>query len=255
VSTALIGYTGFVGQTLNRQAEFDDRFNRSNIEQIRGKGYSLIVCAGAPAAKWYANRHPEEDRANLDWLMSCLSEAEAGRFVLISTVDVYPEPVGVDESTKIDSEGGEPYGRHRFHLERFAAERFAHHTVVRLPGLFGLGLKKNTIYDFLTAGESPYTHRDSVFQYYDMENLWRDVQRVVETELPLVNMATEPIAATEIARACSVPLDWQSEAHPVAYDMRTRYAERLGREGPYLYTASEVLAGLRAFVERTRVGA
>ena len=254
MSTALIGFTGFVGQTLLRHAEFDDRFNRSNIEQIRGKRYSLVVCAGAPAQKWYANQHPEEDRANLDRLMSCLSAAEAGRFVLISTVDVYPDPVGVDEKTEVEPEGGEPYGRHRFLLERFAAEKFAHHTVVRLPGLFGLGLKKNTIYDFLTAGESPYTHPESVFQYYDMENLWRDVQRIMETELPLVNMATEPIAATEIARACSVPLDWKSDARPVIYDLRTRYAERLGREGPYLYTASEVLAGLRAFVERMRVG-
>jgi hypothetical protein len=52
-----------------------------------------------------------------------------------------------------------------------------------------------------------------------------------------------------------MPLSWQSEARPVAYDMRTRYSERLGREGPYVYTAAEVLAGLKAFVDRMRVGA
>lgn len=252
--TALIGATGFVGGTLLRQTDFGDRFNRSNIEDIRGKAYSLVVCAGAPAQKWYANQHTEEDRANLDWLMSCLSEVGAERFVLISTVDVYPSPVGVDEETPIDLETSEPYGRHRFLLERFADERFDKKTVIRLPGLFGPGLKKNTIYDFLTTGDSPYTHPDSVFQYYDMENLWPDLARIVQSELPLVNMATEPIPATEIARACSRPLTWQSDARPVRYDMRTLHSDRFGRNGPYLYSAAEVLTGLRAFVERMRVG-
>ena len=253
MSTALVGYTGFVGQTLLRQTEFHDRFNRSNIEDIRGRRYTLIVCAGAPAAKWYANQHPEDDRDNLEWLMSCLSDAEAGRFVLISTVDVYPTPVSVDETTPIDPEAGEPYGRHRHFLERSVMERFPNHTVIRLPGLFGLGLRKNLIYDFLTTGESPYTHPDSVFQYYDMVNLWQDLQAITETQLALVNLATEPIPAREIARACSVRRDWATRGRPVRYDMRSRHAQRLGRRGSYLYTAPEILSGLRALVERMRV--
>lgn len=252
VSTALVGHTGFVGQTLLRQTSFNECFNRSNIEEIRGKRYTLIVCAGAPAAKWYANQHPEEDRGNLEWLMSCLSETEAGDFLLISTVDVYPDPVGVDEATTIDPEAGDPYGRHRHSLERFTMETFPRHTIVRLPGLFGVALRKNLIYDFLTTGKSPYTHPDSVFQYYDMEKLWRDLQAITETQLALVNLATEPIPAREIARACSVQSDWATQGRPVRYDMRTRHAQRLGRRGYYLYSAPEILSALQAFVERTR---
>lgn len=252
VSTALVGYTGFVGQTLLRQVDFDDRFNRSNIETIRGKAYSLVVCAGAPAQKWYANQHPEEDRANLDRLMACLAEVKTDRFVLISTVDVYPEPIGVDEDTAIDSQDGEPYGRHRFLLERFAMELFDPHTVVRLPGLFGPGLKKNTIHDFMTTGTSAYTHPDSVFQYYAVDDLWFDIRRIIDAELSPMNLATEPVGAQEIARACSVPSTWESEAPRVVYDMLTRHAERFGSEGDYLYSAGDVLARLRAFVKQTR---
>jgi nucleoside-diphosphate-sugar epimerase len=252
MSTAFVGYTGFVGQALLRQVDFDELFNRSNIETIRGKKYSLVVCAGAPAQKWYANQHPDEDRANLEWLRSCLSQAKTERFVLISTVDVYPEPVGVDEGTAIYPQGGEPYGRHRFLLERFVMELFANHTVVRLPGLFGLGLKKNTIFDFLTTGTSAFTNPESVFQYYAVDDLWFDIRRIMDTELPLLNLATEPVGAQDIARACSVPLRWESEAPRVVYDMRTRHAKRFGSQGDYLYTAEDVLARLRAFVEQTR---
>jgi hypothetical protein len=38
----------------------------------------------------------------------------------------------------------------------------------------------------------------------------------------------------------------------VVYDMRTSHAERFGSTGHYLYSAEDVLARLRAFVEQTR---
>jgi nucleoside-diphosphate-sugar epimerase len=253
MATALVGYTGFVGQTLLRQTPFDDLFNRANIEDIRGRQFSLLGCAGAPAAKWYANQHPEEDRANLDWLMSCLEQVEAERFLLISTVDVYPDPVGVDEETRLDPEAGDAYGRHRLLLERFVEGRFPARTVVRLPGLFGEGLKKNLVYDLLTSGSSSWTHPDSVFQYYDMENLWSDVDLTIRKEIRLMNFATEPVSAREIARVCAAGLNEKSDAAPVRYDMKTRFAARLGRSGPYLYTGSHTLEALERFVARSRV--
>lgn len=52
----LVGYTGFVGQTLLTQTSFDDLYNSSNIETIQNKDYSLVVCAAAPAVKWKANK-------------------------------------------------------------------------------------------------------------------------------------------------------------------------------------------------------
>jgi nucleoside-diphosphate-sugar epimerase len=251
---ALVGHTGFVGRTLLREARFDDLYNRETIEGIRARRFSLLVCAGAPAAKWYANQHAEEDRANLEWLMSCLSEVRADRFLLISTVDVYPDPVGVDETTGIDPEVGDAYGRHRFLLECFVAERFPAHTIVRLPGLFGEGLKKNLVYDLMTSGSSLWTHPGSVFQFYDMENLWRDLRTAMDQGLRLVNFATEPISAREIVRACGAePLNEETEARQVQYDMRTRFADRLGRHGPYLYTAPVILQALEQFVTGSRV--
>ncbi|MDX1744434.1 MAG: hypothetical protein R3324_00725, partial [Halobacteriales archaeon] len=113
---ALIGHTGFVGGNLDRQVRFDDRYNSSNIERIRGRRYDLVVCAGAPGEKWRANRYPERDAASIGRLRECLAEVEVGHLLLISTVDVYPDPVGVDEDSPIDPSELHPYGLHRRRL-------------------------------------------------------------------------------------------------------------------------------------------
>src|SRR5947209_18546431 len=102
MTRALIGYTGLVGGTLLRQTRFDDLYNRGNIESIAGRSYDLLVCAGAPAQKWLANREPGPDRANLERLMTALATVKARQVVLISTVDVWPIPVDVDEGSRID---------------------------------------------------------------------------------------------------------------------------------------------------------
>src|SRR3989304_6365199 len=116
MAMALIGSTGFVGRNLARQTVFDDAYHSTNIGEIAGKSYDVVVCAGAPAAKWIANREPERDWHNLQRLMRCLGQVETGRLILISTVDVYPDPVGVDEASPIDPQKVTAYGRHRYAL-------------------------------------------------------------------------------------------------------------------------------------------
>ena len=50
--TALIGNTGFVGGNLLRQQPFDALFNSKNIDDIAGRSFDLVVCAGVRAEKW-----------------------------------------------------------------------------------------------------------------------------------------------------------------------------------------------------------
>jgi nucleoside-diphosphate-sugar epimerase len=252
MARALIGHTGFVGGTIFGQTHFDDTFNSSNIETIRGRSYEVIVCAAAPGRKWLANREPDEDRKSIDRLMGALDLAEAGDFVLISPVDVYPVPVGVDESTPIDNAENDAYGRHRRLLEEFVESRFGGLTV-RLPGLFGAGLKKNAIYDLLNDNRVDLIPPDSVFQFYDMSELWRDVERCRALGLGLVNFATPPLSARDMARdVFGVDLRNDSAPPPVRYDMRTRFASALGGHGDYLCDLEHVLDGMRRFVEKER---
>jgi nucleoside-diphosphate-sugar epimerase len=249
--SALIGHSGFVGANLKEQARFDDAYNSSNIEAIEGRRYDLIVCVGAPGAKWKANRDPEADRAALDRLMGSLSRASADHVVLISTVDVYPVPIGVDEETRIAG-GGSPYGRHRLLLEELVRERFAA-TVVRLPGLFGAGLKKNVIYDLLNDHQLEAIHPDSRFQFYSLARLWKDIELAMDGGLSLVNFATAPTSVRTIAReAFGFEFENSRAPAPVRYDVRTRHAEIFGHRGDYLRDEREVLRELRDFVREAR---
>ena len=253
MNSALIGYTGFVGTTLRGQTSFDANFNSSNIQDIADQSYSLVVCAGAPAAKWIANQEPEADLKNLNMLMDYLKSIHAEQFVLISTVDVYQTPIGVDEQTPIDTESLHAYGKHRYFLEQFVAENFANHRIVRLPGLFGTGLRKNFLFDMIHKGESPWTHHASVFQFYNMGNLWHDLQTVLQSDLSLINFATEPVSAADVAaHAFSLDYAFETENPPVQYDMQTCQAEFFGATGPYIQPASDVLNQIRAFVEQEK---
>jgi hypothetical protein len=239
-----------VGGNLRAQGSFEDTYNSTNVEAIEGRHYRLIVCAGAPGAKWKANRDPDLDRASLERLMRALGRASADHLVLISTVDVYPVPVDVDEDSFIDEDQGSPYGRHRLLLERFVRENFSS-TILRLPGLFGAGLKKNVIYDFLNRNQLEAICPESLFQFYPLARLWSDIEIVRGAGLELVNFATEPISVrTVAARAFGLEFENPRAPDPVRYDMRTKHAGVFGRRGPYLAGAEDVLRALTDFVRR-----
>ena len=182
MSDALIGYTGYVGSSILRERSFDSCYRSTDIGTIRGSEFETVVCCGAPAEKWRANRDPDEDRARLATLTSALTYVRARRFVLISTIDVYPNPSGVDERTTIDAAASQPYGRHRYELEEFCRGRFDT-TVVRLPGLFGRGLKKNAIFDLLHDRPVDAIPGNARFQFYNTERVWSDVELVLAAGL------------------------------------------------------------------------
>lgn len=252
-TTALLGYTGFVGTTLRGQTRFDALYNSQNIADIRGEGYDVVVCAAAPAAKWKANENPAADLANLQGLMDHLRTVDIAEFVLISTVDVYQRPLAVDETTPIHTDGLHAYGTNRYALEQFVAGQFAHHHIVRLPGLFGTGLRKNFLFDLIHRGESPWTHHASIFQFYNMANLWRDLQIVRASEVALINFATEPVQAADVARhSFDIEYTFETEKPPVRYDMHTRHGSLFGLAGPYMLAAEDVYTQIRAFAAQER---
>lgn len=251
----LVGSTGFVGTTLARQLDFDAAYHRPNIQEIAGASFDLLICAGAPAAKWRANAESEADRENLEQLVGHLTRAEAGRLVLISTVDVYPDPVAVDEDTPIDRDVGGPYGRHRLWLEDQCRAAFDRVTVARLPGLFGAGLKKNLLFDLLQGRNLDLTHPASRFQFYDMARLWSDLSRAIDADLDLVNFATAPVSAAAAAReGFGVELAVPEERAPVDYDMQTRHAALFGGSGRYLIDEGAELAAIRRWADGERDG-
>ena len=165
--------------------------------------------------------------------------------MLVSTVDVFETPVGVDESAPADARHA--YGRHRRMLEQLCEERFGAQ-VLRLPGLFGPGLKKNAVYDLLHENQVEKIHPDSTYQFYDVRHLWPDAQKAHAAGIRLLHLATEPVAMSEVARRCFGRELRAPTSAPARYDLRSRHAALWGGRGGYLRSRDEVLRGLERFV-------
>jgi len=253
MKTALIGYTGFVGGNLKRQYRFDDLYNSQNITEIRGKKYDLIISAGAYAAKWLANKDPVKDINSITSLIEALQEIEAKEFILISTVDVYPHPKNIDENTKINIESLAPYGKNRLILEEFVQNQFSNHRILRLPGLFGDGLKKNVIFDFMNNNCIEMIHQDGVFQYYYLDRLQDDIEKIRKNNINLINIATEPISVKTLAKEIfDINFKNSIKSPPPEYDMHSIYSKLWGNQKNYLYMKDTVLYDLKQFIKRTK---
>lgn len=250
IDNALIGWSGFVGSTLLKQASFNSRYRSTNIHEIDGKSFNTVVCAGAPAQKWIANREPEADRAKIDGLIAHLKAMRCETFILISTVDVFTNALGVDENTGVDETHLHAYGRHRRLLEKTVESLFANHLIIRLPGLVGPGLRKNVIFDFLNNNNIEVIDSRGVFQFYPMVNLWYDMQLSLQAGLKLVHLTAEPVSVAAVSQLGFGKLfDQTLNSPPAAYDMRTCYASIFGANGAYQYTKRETLQAVRAYAQ------
>lgn len=246
MNNALIGYTGFVGQTLMSQVRpnfFSSLYRSTNIDEIKGKQFDLVICAGAPAQKWIANAEPEKDEACINKLISNLKTIKCQHFVLISTVDVYKNPVNVDETTAIDATPDlHAYGRNRRLLEQFVQTHFSrNHTIVRLPGLVGKGLRKNALYDLKHNNNVDKINGANVYQFYPMINLFRDIAHSVFCQIQLINLSAEPISMSDIAHKCFGRELKPFDTAPVKYDMRSVYCM------PYHYSREEVFQAINIY--------
>ena len=144
--TALIGSTGFVGGVLAQHIAFDAAYASANLDQIADQTFDTVICAGAPAAMWRANMDPVGDLANLERLVENVGRGRIGRVVLISTIAVLANPTSSADEATDDFETRLAYGRNRRWLETALADRFST-LILRLPALFGPGLKKNFLFD------------------------------------------------------------------------------------------------------------
>lgn len=245
MTSALIGHSGFVGGNLLARRSYDAIYRSTDIDTIRGQSFDHVVCAGVQAMKWWANLHPEEDRAGIQRLLEPLAEVRTQRFTLISTIDVYPAPREVDEDSAIERMGHHAYGLHRLELEDWIRARFPEVLILRLPGLFGPSLKKNVIFDLLHDNDLHKIHPGGCFQYYDLRRLADDIDRAWQLGLRLLNVSTAPLGTGEIRERFfpGKQLGATGPA-PAGYDMRSKHATAWGGENGYLYSKPQVIADL-----------
>ncbi len=176
---SLVGYTGFVGSNIYNGATFENCYNSKNITSAFNTNPDLLVYSGVPAEKFLANKDPEADLKIIQNATENIKKINPKAIVLISTIDVYKNPVDVNEDTEILTEDLQPYGLNRSYLENWVKENFEKRLIVRLPGLYGKNIKKNFIYDLIHRIPSMLTEEKIseiyktnkvIFEYYTNQN-------------------------------------------------------------------------------------
>ena len=147
----LVGSTGFVGSNLKARHEFSHVYHRTDIAEAYGTRPDLLIYAGLRAEKYLANNAPEKDMEQIIQAEHNIEKIKPDRLVLISTIDVFKTPKGVNENSMIDTEGLHAYGYNRYRFEQWVRENYQKALIVRLPGLFGENIKKNFIYDYINV--------------------------------------------------------------------------------------------------------
>ena len=329
--TALVGYTGFVGSNIyagaNKSAGsgIDAVYNSGNIEEAFGTNPDILIYSGLRAEKYLANSAPEKDMELILEAEDNISKINPKKLVLISTIDVFKNPVNVNENSDIDTENLHPYGYNRYKLEQWVREKFQDALIIRLPGLFGQNIKKNFIYDYINVipfmlkenkfkelsakdpeladyyelldngfyrllpftmpkkpGEGKIEQNDetdndkssadkkeilkskfrnlgfsalnftdsrSVYQFYNLERLWDDIQTALANGITLWHPATEPVSAAEVYRYLTGK-EFVNEITqtPAFYDYRTIHGDVFGGNSEYICSKDEILMQIKEFV-------
>jgi nucleoside-diphosphate-sugar epimerase len=245
---AIVGANGFIGRHLSKRLKIEEQYGRHNIQDLEKSKAKLFIVAAAPAAKWEANSNPEKDSENIDSLITSLQALKDKRCVLISTIDVFPNGVTFDEDSLKPESIAEAYGRNRGRLEDSLRDISGSTLILRLPGMYGPGLKKNLLYDLVTGKVVTGISPESTFQFYDVRNLLGHFWISFHLGLNLVHLATEPVSVADIYRTCFMQSPPINDSPMISYSMQTKFAYELsGRSSRFLFSSDETLAGIKSW--------
>jgi RmlD substrate binding domain. len=146
---AIVGYTGFVGSNICRKHSFGKYYNSKNIVEAYGLDPDELVYSGVRAEKYMANMCPDKDLEHINNAIENIKRINPKHIILISTIDVLSNLNYSNEKSAIDPNKLDAYGRNRFLLETWVREHFNRYLIVRLPAVFGEGIKKNFVYDIM----------------------------------------------------------------------------------------------------------
>ncbi len=199
MKVGIVGHTGLVGSHILRNFPDAQKFNSQNTEEIHGQRFDLLFLSTLPAEKWKANKFPEADLETVKSISNHLESVSSGKTLLISTVDVFENPVGVSEHDDPSGSRKTGYGANRFEFERFVNGHFGDSWIVRLPGLVGQNLKKNVIYDLRHGKAVSGVAINSQFQFYPLSRISDDLNTVLESDPGLFHLVSEPLTIEAIA--------------------------------------------------------
>ena len=249
---ALIGYTGFVGASLLASGGFTHGFNRADAAEARGIRFGEVVVAAVPCLA--AQPDDAADAAAVAALAEVIASLQAERCVLLSSPEVFAPGAHDEDAIPAPST---PAGVRRRALEELVAGKFARSSIVRLPGLFGDGLKANALFE-LASGRAGAIDPAARRQWYPLRRLAGDLEHIAGAGLAVAHLAPEPVAFREVlARHFRTLVPGREGAAPAVPELTTRHAALFGAlesgdAAPYLMRGPQVLAAMGDFLTQRR---
>ena len=225
MTIALFGYSGFVGSNILQFYKIDEFYNSKNITSAINKDFDIVYFCGVPANKWYANKYSQEDLDIIESIQNILKTITCKKFILISTIDVY-EDVNLcyNEDYDCDYVINHSYGRNRYRFEYFIKNHFNDYNIIRLPALFGKGLKKNIIYDLIYNNQIDKIPVNSSFQWYNLNWLKNDIEIIIKNNIKICNLFTEPLQTSEIIKIFDYDDKFMNHSSNIVYNTKTKYS-------------------------------
>lgn len=108
-----------------------------------------------------------------------------------------------------------------------------------------------TIFKNLNFTALNFTDSRAKFQFYNLANLWKDINIALDNNLRIVNLATEPIEVRELYRYIYNE-DFENEvsSNIPNYNYKTKYYEMYNGKDGYIYNKKEVMEDIKNFVKK-----
>ncbi len=96
-----------------------------------------------------------------------------------------------------------------------------------------------------------FTDSRSIYQFYPLARLWRDIQTALSGDIRLWHPATEPVSAGELYYYLTGDkFENELNGTPADYDYRTLYAERFGGENRYICSKEVIMGEIKEFINK-----
>ena len=264
-TNCIIGYTGFVGNNIisnHSTIQFDEFYNSKNIDIIRDS-YNIILFTGLCGNVGYVNSNYIHDLENIKFFIEKLKNIKCNKFILISTINVYPNLNSKMIETEIleINESIDYYGKHRLMFENFITDTYTDYHIIRLPSIYGKNLKKGIIFDLLNQNYLEGICIEDKLQFYDLSNLNEHIEYVCENKIKILNLVSEPIYVKDIVN--NIFTDYKlinksqityndviinlKEREPKVFNICSQYFKT-----GYVYNMNDSIEKIKYFVEHTR---
>lgn len=96
-----------------------------------------------------------------------------------------------------------------------------------------------------------FTDSRSIYQFYPLARLWRDIQTALSEDIRLWHPATEPVSAGELYYYLTGDkFENELDGIPADYDYRTLYAGQFGGENGYICSKEVIMREIKEFITK-----